>query len=178
MKFSTAIEGYLLDIKSSGYSPNTVRLYSFYLPKAAAYLNDPDIENITSGELKSFMLYLQRDYKPPRPGGDTQPLSPSAVDNYWKAIRSFFNWAADTFSIQRPDLDLKRPKFQLPEITSFTEMDIKKILAACENTVEINTETQRPYSRKRPTAYRDRAIVLILLDTGLRISELCRLSRR
>lgn len=176
MKFSTAIEGYLLDIQSSGYSPATVKLYSLYLPKVANYLNDPEIENITTDMLRGFMLYVQSEYTSIRPSGKDLPLSPSAIDNYWKGIRSFFNWATDTFSFQRPDLDLKRPKFRLPEITSFSETEIKKILAACEYTVEIQPKNMRPYRRKRPTAHRDRAIILILLDTGLRIGELCRLT--
>lgn len=176
MKMSTAIEGYLLDIAASGYAPTTVRLYSLYLPKVATYFNDPDIDVITTGGLKSFMLYLQSEYTSKRPDGRRLPLSPSAIDNYWKAIRSFFTWAANTLSIPRPDLDLKRPKYKLPEVTSFTETEIKKILNACEYTADIHPKGKRAHKRKRATAHRDRAIILVLLDTGLRVSELCRLT--
>jgi len=60
-------------------------------------------------------------------------------------------------------------------ILPFTQEEIKKLITACDFTVKAKTKDRKPFKMKRPTAKRDKAIVLCLLDTGLRASELCRL---
>jgi len=65
------------------------------------------------------------------------------------------------------------PPKQDPEILPLTEDDIRKLLKGCEKNV-ISTE-RRSYTTKRPTANRDKALLLLFLDTDLRVSEVCRL---
>ena len=45
--------------------------------------------------LKAFMHYLHTGYRPERKSGDLSPLATASYHRYWKAIRSFFKWAAD-----------------------------------------------------------------------------------
>jgi integrase/recombinase XerD len=119
------------------------------------------------------MVWLREDYKP-RTG---RPLTPSSRENAWKAFRSFFNFATEDLGFKkRPDKKLKRPRYKPPAIIPFTKEDLQQLLNATEKTVIANTERRVSFRMDRPTAARDRAIVLILLDTGLRVSELARLN--
>ncbi len=74
---------------------------------------------------------------------------------------------------------IERPKPEKPVIVPFTQDDIKRLLAAA-------SRRSAPYTRpgkkqcdhERTTAVRDRAILLLLIDTGMRASELCGLELR
>jgi len=110
--------------------------------------------------------------------GDTSPLSRRSVENIWTAIRSFYNWAEAELSIPRdarPDIGLKRPRYAPSEIDPYTEDELKALLKACEYTTAAATEKRRSFAMKRPTADRDVALLLVLLDTGIRSSECARL---
>jgi len=177
METSKAIEGFLLDRQAGGYSRGTVRLYRLCLGMLCDYLGDPPVGEVDLEDLQRFLYYLQTSYVPRRLGKDPDksPLSPAAVSNHWKAIRSFFSWCEEALGLKRPDLRLVHPPKKDPEILPFTENDIRKLLKACEKTTEASTDRRTPYTMKRPTADRDKALLLLFLDTGLRVSEVCRL---
>ncbi len=174
MLLSKAIEGYLLEI-SAKYSHETLRLYRPTLRIIQEVIGDRELEAITPQMLTSFMVYLRSEHQPRRLHPSDRPLSPSTIDNYWKCIRSFFGWCNQVLNLPRPDNNLPRPRYRLPDVKSFSHEEINKILNVCNWTVEISPHGVRPYRRKRKTAHRDQALILFLLDTGLRIGELCRL---
>jgi integrase/recombinase XerD len=174
MKLSAALQGYFLEIQTS-YAASTVRLYKLLMPKLVDYLGDPEVNEITLHDLQRFIQHLQTDYVPVRFGEDRSKLSPSAVDNYWKGTRSFFGWAEDALGIQRPDLKLSRPAYKLAEVTPFSESDVKRLLKACDYSDTVVSKNGKEYRMRRETVNRDKALILILLDTGLRVGELCRL---
>lgn len=163
MKLEKVLQGYLFDIQTE-YSWHTVRLYRVLLPKLCDFLGNPEIDGVTTHDLQRFIQYMQN-----------KGLSPSSVDNYWKGIRSLFGWASDTLGTKRPDLKLSRPVFKLPEVVPFTQDEIKRLLKGCETTAAARTTRRKEFTMRRPTVNRDKALILVLLDTGLRIGELCRL---
>jgi integrase/recombinase XerD len=176
MLFSTAIEGFSLYMRAGAYSPGTERNHRDNLVRLKDYLGDPQVESVTLADLQRFIAWLKKDYVPKRFSRDTSPVSPAHVDNHWKAIRSFFRWAEIDLQIKRPDDKLQRPRFKDPEIKPFTESEIKLMLRACEYSAEVKrANNQVAYRLHRPTATRDKAIIMVLLDTGLRIGELSRL---
>ena len=172
MLFSKAVEGYILDI-STNYSLGTVKLNGMCLRKLTEYLGDPELDQITSTDLARYMVFMRKDYVPRRYNGDKTPLSPSALDNHWKAIKSFFKWAENCLDAGRPDRNLQRPRFKLPEVSSFTKDEIKRIVTSSEWYMVKRGE--HIIRAKRPKGAYCRALVLLLLDTGLRISEVGRL---
>lgn len=176
MLLSQAIEGFLLDRDGEAdddLSPKTLTLYRNCLHMLTEYLGDPQTETVTAGDLARFMAWLEKEYQPHREG--VTRLSGYARDNHWKAIRSFFGWASRELSIPRVDLELSRPAFAEEEIIPFAEEEVRAILAACEHTKAADTERRKSFQMRRPTAGRDRAIVLLLLETGIRLGELARL---
>jgi len=165
MILTEAIEGFVLTLRADGYSHNTVDLYIWALDKLTEHLSNSDVEDITLNDLRGFMI-MQSD----------AGYAGSSVENMWKAIRTFFGWCANELGIERPDGELKRPRYAHREIVPFTEDEIRKLLTGAERTRLADTkEGKRRYTMKRPTAKRDSAIIMVLLDTGLRIGELGRL---
>jgi integrase/recombinase XerD len=179
MKISKVLDAFVLDYRLQ-YSAGTAEYYRQDLTYLIQWLNDPEIVNITTTDLSRFMVHLQTDYCSRRvnekPG---HPIAPSTVDNYWKSIRAFFRWAENNIDAPRPDLKLHRPKFRTPEIIPFTQDELIKIIDACEFTQDSKpSERCKSYRMRRPTSKRDIAIVMTLLDTGVRLGELCRIKHR
>jgi integrase/recombinase XerD len=70
---------------------------------------------------------------------------------------------------------VKAPKFQRPPVEPLSKDEVEALLKVCKYTREARTADRRAYRFWRPTARRDQAIILTLLDTGLRATELCSL---
>lgn len=180
MNLSQAIEGFKISRLADGYAPVTLRGYESSLGTLAEFLGDPAVESITPDNLKSFMHYLRTDYRPERKSGSLDPLATASFHRYWKAIRSFFKWSAEELKVSRPDLELKMPQFTNQEIVPFSDQEIVKLLKATETRKPVMDGKRKPYQCKRPTdmVIRDKALIIMLLDTGLRSGECARLRIR
>ena len=176
MQLSQALDGYKIASLAEGYSQHTIKPYLSALGTLIEYLGDKEIHLITSDDLRNFMSYLATDYIPERMNNpkNTSHLSTASHHRYWKAIRSFFKWAGPEFNIQRPDLTLKMPAWESKEIIPFTEDEIKLLLKNCDFAT-VPAGKRKEYQIKRSQSTRDKAIILILLDTGIRVGELTRL---
>ena len=135
---------------SDGYAQGTIDLYMWVLSTMDEYLQ-LDVNQITPSHLRQFMLYLRTDYKT-RTG---KPLSPSSIQNAWKALRSFWEWCEQELDLPNPAIDLSLPKVPPSDIRPLTQIDTAALI--------------------KKAGVRDKAIILILLDTGVRVGELCRI---
>ncbi len=177
MKLSDAIEGYLLDKSAARFSPDTIRIYKTYLPIMCRYLQDPEIENVTLQDLQKFFRYLKTEYVPRRTNKAPVPgdrLSDAAINNHWKAVRSLWRWAEEELNVNNVAQRLKEPPNEQPVVPPFTTEELKKLFSAID--YAWGERDGRKYRIRRPTAKRDKAIVYLLLDTGLRVGEACRLT--
>jgi integrase len=84
---------------------------------------------------------------------------------------SFFIWASTEFRIESPMKSVPVPRFQKVDVEPFTQEEIERMLKACTYSREAETFMRRKFAMRRPTANRDQAILLTLLDTGIRASE-------
>ncbi|WP_054522193.1 tyrosine-type recombinase/integrase [Thermanaerothrix daxensis] len=160
------------------HSPNTAyRTYHPILRHFIRYVGDIDIAAVTPEMLKKFLAYIQTEYVPQRIPTSTRQgerLSGYSVDNHWKALRSFFRWCAATKLIKHnPALELPRPHFARPEIQPFSKEEISRLIYHAQYAK--TRRGDRIVAKKRGKAKRDLAIVLLLLDTGIRLGELARL---
>jgi integrase/recombinase XerD len=177
MKLSQAIDGFVFALKADGYSLSTVDLYRIMLAVLTSFLDDCDVDEITSSDLTRYFAYLRTDYKPQRQGSNVEPLSGSTLQNHWKANRRFFRWAQDEIGLkERPDVRLKLPSNNPRTILPLSEADIRALLDAAEYTREAQASGRRNFRMKRSTGDRDSAFIILLLDTGLRCGEACRLN--
>jgi integrase/recombinase XerD len=145
MQFSKSLEGYIISLHAEGLSPSTIRMYSECLRKLVDFLRDPEIENITEKNILDFLNYRRN-----------KGVTESTIHVQWRAIRSFCKWAEAALEIPRPDLNIKAPKFQTKAITPYTQDEVTRLIRAADSK-------------------RSKALIMVLMDTGLRIGELCRL---
>jgi integrase len=107
------------------------------------------------------------------------------------SLSAFFTSASTEFQFDNPMKAVPAPKFQDAPVQPFSGEEIEQLLKAAEFCNEANTTRRRRFAvshrraagsrgtngvMRRPTAHRDRALILVLLDTGLRSSELCALT--
>jgi len=172
MLLSKAIQGFTLAYRLN-HAQATTDLYRKALNHLAQYLHDPPVEHITSTDLQRYIHYLRTEYIPPRVSASNrqgQPLSDWAVNNRIKAIRAFFAWAQQEAIVKRnPTRALAQIKIQRAQPVPFTEDEIRRLLHAAEYTQHASRRV------RRPTWRRNTALIILLLDTGIRVGELCRL---
>lgn len=176
MKLSQAKQGFLTFLKADGYSLSTVALYDYVLNALGEFLEDMEIERIKPNDLMRYFSYLRDGYKPNRKNGSEAPLSGGTLQNHWKGIRTFFGWAEEDLGLKkRPDLKIRLPRNNPKVIMPFSEGEIKALLKAAEFT-EVAPGNRKAYTMRKKTADRDLTIILLFLDTGMRLGELCRLN--
>ncbi len=167
-----AIHGFTLVYRLT-HAQATTDLYRKALNHLAQYLNDPPVERITAADLQRYIHHLRTEYIPPRVRASTrqgQPLSDWAINNRIKAIRAFFAWAQQEGYIKRnPASGLHLLKIQRIQPVPFTLDEMRRLLHATEYTQHANRRV------RRPTWKRNTALIILLLDTGIRVGELCRL---
>ncbi len=87
-------------------------------------------------------------------------LSPLSIDQYVRTLKGFATWLREKRYTRSNVLgELQKPKVTIKTIEPLTEHEIRRIFATLD--------TQTAYGS------RNYAIILTLLDTGLRCGELC-----
>lgn len=166
MLFSTALEGFWL-ARQRNLSPHTVRDYQLTFRRFQEQLGaDRDLATITSDDIQRFLNHLRDDLK----------HSPKTVLNHWIALSAFWTWAEKEFGVpQVIRLHVERPRPRKRPGQPYTQAEVRLLLGACTEAAAWETPTGHQAKAQRPTALRDRAIMLVLLDSGMRASELCAL---
>lgn len=173
---SKAIPGFIQFKSAEGLSPSTLTSYEHDLKLWVEIRGDKNVQGVAPQELRDYLNYMRNVYTPRRINGNNQQkLSSKTLRNIWISLSAFFTWASQEFEIPSPMKSVPAPKFTQAQVEAFTKEEIEALLKACEYCREAQTDQRRKFTMRRPTARRDRAIILTLLDTGLRASELCSL---
>ncbi len=173
---SQAIFGFLQYKTAEGLSPNTLKNYEHALRLWSQWVDDKPVHQFTAEDLRSYFAWLRTEYKPQRFSGDDRPLAPKSLRNAYIGFCAFFTWASKEFTFTSPMKSVPAPKFEDPPIEPFKQDEVERLLKATEYMKEAATDRRKKFVMRRSTAKRDRAIVLFLLDTGLRAGELCSLT--
>ena len=149
----TWFEAFLIDRMAQGLRKGTL---SFYREKLALFTRYCEaqaltqITQITPSFIRQFLLHLEDTHH--NPGG---------CHAAFRALRAFLYWWEDEVepdNWKNPIRKVKAPKVALEPIEPVSMETIKTLLAGCK---------QGSF-----TGERDRAIILALLDTGARASEM------
>ena len=176
LKLSDAVDGFLQFKAAEGRSPRTIVSYRHDLRVWLAYANNPLVDDLTAQDVRAFLNYLRTDYKSFRFEREIGNLSPKTIRNFWVTVSAFFTWYCREFNQPTPMKNVPAPHFTKAEVEPFEQDEIRAMLKACEFKREAQTNFRRRFTMRRSTAQRDQAIILVLLDTGLRSSELCSLN--
>lgn len=176
LSLSKSIDGFLKFKTAEGLSQRTITSYEYTLNHWLNYIGDRSVSEIQPSDLTGYMAWLRTEYKPVRFNGSKEPLSAKSIRNVWVTFRSLFGWLHVEFKYPNPAIEISAPKFQKHPVETFTKEDVEKILKACVYSRESQTEERKKFVMRRPSTYRDQAIVLVLLDSGLRATELCSLT--
>jgi integrase/recombinase XerD len=132
----------------------------------------PHNPEITTALLQNYFVWLRTDYKPRRITGDGQALASKTIHNFYVSLSAFFTWACREFELPNPIKTVPVPKFEQAPIEPLTKEEVEALLKACDLCNEAKTVDRRKYVMRRWSGKRDQAIIMMLLDTGLRASEL------
>lgn len=140
------------------YSHNLLRFYRFLkAQKLSALLGEIDV-----AQARKFIFYLQNNairWEDHPRITDNQGLSPFSVQGYVRAIKAFWSWLFNEGFITTNTMSaLKIPKAPKKVVNTFTQEQIRSMMKS------INQKSAR--------GFRNYLIVLIFLDTGIRLSEL------
>ena len=174
--FSQAIEGFLLAKTVAGASPYTIRNYTAALKRLQDHLApaDPAIADIDAPQLAAFFRWLQtaqfaQHGAVPRPA---QRLSAKTVKNIHTTLSSLWQWALEEGFVEHNIVrGIKLPQPPEPVIEPFSTDQIAALLRAAGRSREWSNKSGT--STRQHNAGRDRLIILLLLDTGVRVAELC-----
>lgn len=168
MRFSEALDGFWL-AKKRGYSDSTVGSHGLVFRRFKVFVGDADVAGLTADDIRRFLEAMQTRYE----------LSDKTVCNYWVALSAFWTWAEHEIGVDHIIRNrVERPRFQRKKIVAYREDEVQAMLVACAKADAWRTPTGKIARGKRPTADRDRAMIVTLVDTGLRASELCDLRMR
>lgn len=145
LQFSKALQGFWLD-KKLQLSKETIKNYSYVLTSFARFIADKPVNEITTQDIKAYLVYL----------ADDKRQSNRSIHTVLLVLSSFFKWCEIEFSLSNPVEKISRPKFNSKKVEPFTSIELKALLNA----------NQQVWLKD---------MQILLLDSGLRITELCSL---
>lgn len=160
------IEGYgqqwLYDCQFRQHSPRTTEFRQHVINKLVWYLNQQGRTTCQPADIRAFLAYVTTGHQ--ELGGRwgnpslTKPVRPATIHRYFRELRTLFRWMVEEgVLIQSPLDSLRAPKVPQDQIKPFTRQQIESLLEAAGRSL---------------FPLRDTALVLFMLDTGARASEL------
>lgn len=151
------------------YSPRTIALYrDAIVAKLVGWLEAHDVEELADVRPGHINAFMQGEFERPRlkqrsDGDRPGRISTSSLTRLHQNLRGFFRWCVASEYLVVSPMDspaVKAPKRIATLRTGFTREESQRL-------VRWNS-----FKGVRALRYRDRAIVLLLLDCALRASEL------
>ncbi len=181
VSLQAAITGHLRHVQAA-HSPNTYNDYANTHRKFLEFIGEErPIRSITTADVEEFMILMREGDLPANPlthqarPGDKR--RPKTLANIHTGLSALWAWALERELVDANIVrQVARPKVNLEPIRPLTPEQVAALFKACRES--------RPWHNKpmvanaRVTFERDRAILAVLLETGVRVSELCSLRYR
>lgn len=162
LKLSQALTGFYLSHESRKLSPHTTQDYQNTFNKFQAFLEqDYLVQDITSRHIEEFMA------------AQTSVSQKTAL-NYHTGLSAFWTWALEQqLASEHVVRAVKAPDPEEPDIMPYSKEEIHAFLNSLERSKIYRRPGQRPMTNTARNTERNRAIILLLVDTGIRNEEMC-----
>ena len=159
------LEEYWLSLRAANRSRKTISRYEGSLKALAIFLKSKglgtSINQIGAREVASFILHLQKSRRWPNrgtAGKDFGGLSPFSIQGYVRDIKAFWSWLERQGYIGKNVMArLPLPKVPQVDMPTFSPEQVHGLLSTID--------------KVKPVGARYYCLLVILLDTGLRIGE-------
>ena len=170
MTLKALVELFAATKQTEGRTEKTIAWYRDMIGRFVSYLtgdHEPTLREFTVHQARAFVASLQQKdtryknypFRSEVEGG----LSPSTIHGYVRALKAFASWLHEEgFTQENRVKRLKRPKLPEPIIEVLSNEEIATILKS------LNPRTR--------LGSRQHLIITLLLETGIRASELCNLT--
>ena len=154
------IEGFKLSCQTENKSPKTIEWYIGFLTRFRQFLGlhqmPGNAGQIERNHIRAFIRHLQTEAKVP---GTNKSLSAATVQGYFRALKCFFSWLdREGYLTTKPMAGTPIHKAPSKLVNTFTSEQIGKLAQVC-----LTSNGNGP---------RDLSILLLMLDSGIRVSEL------
>ncbi|MBP6963843.1 MAG: tyrosine-type recombinase/integrase [Armatimonadetes bacterium] len=149
---NAAVNGFMNYCRAKNLSPNTISYYRYRLQAFERFCADSPVapENVTPERIREFLT------------AEAEEKSATTANHAYLTLQAFFNFlVSDGFIAENPMQRVDRVKRRRTVIETFTQEQVERILSSCG---------------KDFVGVRDRAMILVMVDCGLRVSELCGLT--
>ena len=166
LQIEALLDAYRRHLEAANRSPKTI---SWYMEILRRFFDFMDINNLARSipdigreELRTYILHLQSARKWPNSPyirADKGSLSPYSIQGHVRAIKAFWGWLfKEEYILENPLIKLPLPKVPQSLVKTLTIAQFKRLLAEVE--------------RHTPLGAKYYCVLLFLLDTGVRVSEL------
>ncbi len=164
----TLISAYIQDHIGGNHSEKTLEWHRTALGFMQLFLKEEldilEIDEVEADDISAWFAHLRAT-----PGARGKVRSERTVQTYARSARAFFHWLVRRGTLEHNPFDhVVFPKVGRPLIQTITTEEFEKLLLACAPPNETGSFAER-------AAVRNRAILWLLYDTGIRVSELINL---
>jgi integrase/recombinase XerD len=163
-----AIQDYLDDHEGGNHSAKTIEWHKTALGLLQGYLEQERaitlVALVDAPDISAWFAFMRKT-----PGARGKVRSERTIQTYARSARAFFHWLIrQNLMTDNPFDRVVFPKVGKPLIQTITDEEFEKLLLACAPPNEEGRFAER-------AAVRNRAILWLFYDTGIRVSELCHL---
>lgn len=152
LSLKEALEEFIFDCEVKGLSKETIKNYSYITKKFLQYVEEQGVLNVEMLDkklCKRYVIHLQR-----------QGYEESYINTCIRNTNLFFKYLIEEEYIDEP-LKMELVKKKTKVIETFTDAEIEKLLKVVKGRKFIDI--------------RNKTLLMLMIDTGLRASEICNL---
>jgi site-specific recombinase XerD len=167
ISFSQALVGYDLASRARRLSEHTRMDYFTTFHKFQAWMKtDRLVKDIKPDDIRAFL-------------DSHNGISKKTLLNYYVGLSALWTWAIqEGFASVHVVRAVTPPKPERRVITPFSDDDIRSLLSSLGSSRSYRRGTTIQIKHTLPNHERNEAIIFMLLDTGIRVTELCTLTMR
>lgn len=154
MTIQETFDNFILSRRLADLSPKTITDYQqFVLPFVRSVGSEKAFEEVSQQDIQIYLSALL-----------SKPLSKATRSTYIRHVKIFLRWAENEYGAGYSTRIVKVPKTPKRNVRIYSDQEVKQIFSS------IQTET--PW-----LTYRNKCIVALMYDSGLRQSEVCTLRK-